>query len=67
MPLGDLDGAMLGAVKACLDRRGLQLVMSGADHADHRQASCQLHAAMLSPGRLLSQAQSRVVTALTSV
>jgi len=45
--LGDLYGAVLGAVEACLNRRGLQLVVAGADHPDHWQAHHQLHDAML--------------------
>src|SRR5271165_119487 len=41
--LDDLDGAVLGAVETGLDRRGLQLLVAGPDHADHGQADGEFH------------------------
>jgi NTE family protein len=41
--LGDLDDAVLRAGQAGLDRRGLQLVVAGADHSDDRQPGSQFH------------------------
>src|ERR1017187_4898448 len=41
--LGDLDGAVLGAVETGLDRRGLQLLVTAADNSDNGHTDSQFH------------------------